>query len=223
MPETRLPAVKIRFDAFEFDFQVGELRRGGQRVKLQDQPSRVLFRLLQRPGEVVTREELREELWPADTYVDFDHGLNSAVARLRESLRDSADKPRFVETISKRGYRFIATIHTDQAPEPEPQPIATKQSGHSTEFPVSKRFWAVAVLLVTSSCAAAIWAMYRPDADKQLTKIEVVPIARFSSDPCPFSGRKSRRLPTERWISPCWHLRRSRGRRQIDPAQQQSR
>src|SRR5499427_2153539 len=138
MPDTLLPAVKIRFEAFEFDFQVGELRREGRRVKLQDQPSRVLFRLLQRPGEVVTREELREELWPADTYVDFDHGLNSAVARLRESLRDSADKPRFVETITLRGYLLIATIHTDLAPEREPQPIATKQSGHSPEFPVSK-------------------------------------------------------------------------------------
>src|SRR5215469_10696235 len=114
MPETCLPAAKVRFDAFEFDFQVGELRREGQRVRLQDQPSRVLFRLLQRPGEVVTREELRQDLWPADTYVDFDHGLNSAVARLRETLRDSADKPRFVETISKRGYRFIACIQPDE-------------------------------------------------------------------------------------------------------------
>ena len=84
MPDTRLPAANIRFDSFEFDFQVGELRREGQRIKLQDQPSRVLFRLLQRPGEVVTREELRQELWPADTYVDFDHGLNSAVARSEE-------------------------------------------------------------------------------------------------------------------------------------------
>jgi Tol biopolymer transport system component/DNA-binding winged helix-turn-helix (wHTH) protein len=176
MPDTLLPALKIRFDAFEFDFQVGELRRDGRRVKLQDQPSRVLFRLLQRPGEIVTREELHQELWPADTYVDFDHGLNSAVARLRETLRDSADKPRFVETISKRGYRFIAAIQPDHPTEPAPVPIAAKHPEHSIKIPVSKRFWAVAVFLVTSSCAAAIWAMYRPDADKQLSKIEVVPL-----------------------------------------------
>src|SRR5215831_13100623 len=123
MLDTRLAPAKIRFDSFEFDFQVGELRKEGQRVKLQDQPSRVLFRLLQRPGEIVTREELRQELWPGDTYVDFDHGLNSAVARLRETLRDSADKPRFVETISKRGYRFIAPIESDLPVPAEPPPV----------------------------------------------------------------------------------------------------
>lgn len=177
MPETRLPAAKVRFDSFEFDFQVGELRREGQRVKLQDQPSRVLFRLLQRPGVVVTREELRQELWPADTYVDFDHGLNSAVARLRETLRDSADKPRFVETISKRGYRFIGQIEPNRPLLPEPvAPIASTPINHGIKIPVSMRFWAVAVFFVASSCAAAIWAMYRPDPDKQLTKIEVVPL-----------------------------------------------
>ena len=175
MPEICLPA-KVRFDAFEFDFQVGELRRDGQRVRLQDQPSRVLFRLLQRPGEVVTREELRQELWPADTYVDFDHGLNSAVARLRETLRDSADKPRFVETISKRGYRFIAPLRPDEPAVPESAPIQIKPDQPRLRFPVSGRFWAVAIFLATSSCAAAIWAMYRPDVDKQLTKIEVVPL-----------------------------------------------
>src|SRR6201993_2794070 len=130
MPDTLLPAVKIRFDTFEFDFQVGELRRDGRRVKLQDQPSRVLFRLLQRPGEIVTREELHQELWPADTYVDFDHGLNSAVARLRETLRDSADKPRFVETISKRGYRFIAPLDAREHPDANDS-IRPKDRNHS--------------------------------------------------------------------------------------------
>lgn len=176
MPETCLPAAKIRFDAFEFDFHVGELRREGLRVKLQDQPTRVLFRLLQRPGEVVTREELRQDLWPADTYVDFDHGLNSAVARLRETLRDSADKPRYVETISKRGYRFIAPVQPDEPRVPEPTSSSAKPSQPRIRIPVSRRFWAVVVSLVASSCAVAIWAMYRPDADKQLTKIEVVPV-----------------------------------------------
>ena len=176
MPETRLPAAKIRFDVFEFDFQVGELRREGQRVRLQDQPSRVLFRLLQRPGEVVTREELHQELWPADTYVDFDHGLNSAVARLRETLRDSAESPRFVETISKRGYRFIAPVETDQQTVAAASPMAAMTRQAVVRIPVSKRFWAATVFLVASFFAVAIWAMYRPDADKQLTKIEVVPL-----------------------------------------------
>lgn len=176
MPETRLPAAKIRFDSFEFDFQLGELRHEGQKIKLQEQPSRVLFRLLRRPREIVTREELRQELWPADTFVDFDHGLNSAVARLRESLRDSADKPRFVETISKRGYRFIGEIQRDPPAAVEPSPITLTPTRQSGKFPLSGRFWAVAVFLATISCVAAIWAMYRPDADNQLTKIEVVPL-----------------------------------------------
>src|SRR5262245_27915940 len=176
MPDTGLPAVKIRFDAFEFDFQVGELRKAGQRVRLQDQPSRVLFRLLQRPGQVVTREELRLELWPADTYVDFDHGLNSAVARLREALRDSADKPRFVETISKRGYRFIAPVRNGQQPAQADEPISSTPTHAVGTIALWRRFWVAAVFFVTSVCVVAIWAMYRPDTDKQLTKIEVVPL-----------------------------------------------
>src|SRR5215469_11677590 len=176
MPDTCSPAAKVRFDSFEFDFLVGELRHEGKRLKLQDQPSRVLFQLLQRPGEVVTREELRQELWPVDTYVDFDHGLNSAVARLRETLGDSADKPRFVETISKRGYRFIGQIQRDELKLTEPVPIAATAAKYSIKIPLSMRFWAAVVFMAASSCAAAIWAMYRPDADKQLTKIEVVPL-----------------------------------------------
>src|ERR1700690_1681553 len=101
------PAV-IRFEVFEVSLQTAELRKSGLKVKLQEQPFRVLAMLLERPGEMVTREEMRRKLWPADTFVDFDHGLNSAVARLREGLGDSADKPRYIETIVKRGYRFIA-------------------------------------------------------------------------------------------------------------------
>src|SRR6185437_8453511 len=111
------PAEKVRFDVFEVDLRAGELRRDGRRIKLQEQPFRVLSLLLQRTGEVVTREELRERLWPVDTFVDFDHGLNSAVARLREALRDSAEKPRFIETIAKRGYRFIGQIEADKDSE----------------------------------------------------------------------------------------------------------
>src|SRR5579864_2478163 len=115
MSETRLGEAMVCFDVFQVDVRAGELRREGRRVKLQEQPFRVLFLLLERAGEVVTREELREKLWAADTFVDFDHGLNSAVARLREALCDSAEKPRFIETIAKRGYRFIAPVHTATA------------------------------------------------------------------------------------------------------------
>ena len=101
----------IRFGVFEVDRLAGELRRNGARVKLQEQPFQILALLLERPGEVVTREEMHGRLWPADTFVDFDHSLNAAVRRLREALGDSAENPRFVETVARRGYRFLAPVH----------------------------------------------------------------------------------------------------------------
>lgn len=100
-----------RFGIFEADVRTGELRRNGVKVKLQEQPFRLLTVLLEKPGEVVTRQELRTRLWPLDTFVDFDHSLNSAVKRLREALGDSADSPRFVETVARRGYRFLAPVN----------------------------------------------------------------------------------------------------------------
>ena len=101
----------VRFGVFEADLKAGELRKHGIRIKLQDQPFEILAMLLERPGELVTREELRLKLWPADTFVDFDHGLNNAINRLREALNDSADAPRFIETLPRRGYRFIAEVN----------------------------------------------------------------------------------------------------------------
>jgi Tol biopolymer transport system component/DNA-binding winged helix-turn-helix (wHTH) protein len=100
----------IRFGTFEVDPRTGELRKNGLQVRLQDQPFQVLLALLLRPGEVVTREELRAKLWPADTFVDFEHGLNAAVKRLRDALGDTAENPRFIETLPRHGYRFIGTI-----------------------------------------------------------------------------------------------------------------
>jgi Tol biopolymer transport system component/DNA-binding winged helix-turn-helix (wHTH) protein len=102
----------IRFGPFEIDLRAGELRYDGQKVRLQEQPFQVLAMLLERPGEIVTREELRGRLWPADTFVDFDHGLNAAVKRLRNALGDTPEDPRYVETVSRRGYRFVAPIHS---------------------------------------------------------------------------------------------------------------
>src|SRR5205085_7485372 len=104
------PVLKYKFDDFEADLKAAELRRNGARLKLQLQPFQVLVALLERPGEVVAREELRQRLWPQDTFVDFDHGLNTAMAKLRDVLGDSAAKPRYVETIAKRGYRFLGDV-----------------------------------------------------------------------------------------------------------------
>jgi TolB-like protein/DNA-binding winged helix-turn-helix (wHTH) protein/Flp pilus assembly protein TadD len=102
--------VRLRFGAFEIDTCAGELRKHGLRIRLQEQPFQVLAVLLEHPGEIVTREELQKGLWPADTFVDFDHGLNKAISKIREALNDSAESPRFVETVARRGYRFLAEV-----------------------------------------------------------------------------------------------------------------
>src|SRR5216683_905678 len=107
--ETQSPTI-LRFGVFEVDVRAGEVRKQGVRIKLQEQPFHVLTVLLQRPGEVVTREELRNQNWPPDTFVDFDNSLNTAINKLREALGDSADSPRFIETLPRRGYRFIAPV-----------------------------------------------------------------------------------------------------------------
>jgi DNA-binding winged helix-turn-helix (wHTH) protein len=101
---------RFRFGAFEVDTATGELRKAGVRLRLQDQPFQVLIWLLDRPGEVLTREELRQRLWPDGIFVDFDHSLNSIVNKLREVLGDTASNPRFIETLARRGYRFVAPV-----------------------------------------------------------------------------------------------------------------
>src|SRR5437867_9129616 len=103
------PVRLFRFGIFEVDVQAGELRRRGRKVKLQEKPFQVLVALLERPGELVTRDELRQKLWP-DTYVDFDRSVTIAMNKLREALSDSAENPRFIETLPRRGYRFISPI-----------------------------------------------------------------------------------------------------------------
>ncbi len=110
MAEVQKPAPLLRFGIFEADLRSGELRKNGSKIRLQEQPFQVLAMLLERPGDVVTREELRQRLWPADTFVDFDHSLNTAINKLREALGDSAANPRFIETLARRGYRFLAPV-----------------------------------------------------------------------------------------------------------------
>src|SRR5208337_1002197 len=105
---------RIAFDNFELDLRSGEVRKNGSRIRLQAQPFQLLVLLLENAGDVVTREEICRELWPADTFVDFEHSLAAAVNKIREALSDSADNPRYIETLPKRGYRFIGKIR----PEP---------------------------------------------------------------------------------------------------------
>jgi Tol biopolymer transport system component/DNA-binding winged helix-turn-helix (wHTH) protein len=122
------PFPLFRFGAYEADLRSGELRKSGARIKLQQQPFQVLVALLSRPGDVVTREELRQQLWPADTFVDFDHGLNAAIKRLRDALGESAETPLFIETVPRRGYRFLAPISCNNTQFPAtnlPEPSLT--------------------------------------------------------------------------------------------------
>src|SRR5664279_758597 len=112
--ESTVRPPRTRFGAFEVDFRAGEVYKHGIRLKLQDQPFQVLAVLLEHAGDVVTREELHQKLWPADTFIDFDTGLNSAIKKLRDVLADSAEEPRYIETLPRRGYRFIARVENGE-------------------------------------------------------------------------------------------------------------
>jgi DNA-binding winged helix-turn-helix (wHTH) protein/Tol biopolymer transport system component len=162
VPKTE-PNCLIRFGVFEVDPRTGELRSKGSRVKLQDQPLQILLALLEKSGEVVTREELRAKLWPADTFVDFDHGLNAAVKRLRDALGESAEKPIFIETLARRGYRFIAPVDGGFAPSGIGVAAAPEKS-KSSFF----RSWiAVAALLSTTVIAVLVWALWQNSSPRQ--------------------------------------------------------
>src|SRR5499425_3123173 len=108
-PESQSPD-RVRFSSYEVNLRAGELYKAGRKIRLQVQPFHVLAMLLEHPGQVVAREDLQKKLWPADTFVDFDHSLNTAINKIREALGDSAENPRFVETLPRRGYRFICPI-----------------------------------------------------------------------------------------------------------------
>src|ERR1017187_7913925 len=136
-----------RFGVFELDLRAGELRRQGMKVKLQEQPFQVLAQLLEKPGEIVTREEMRKRLWPADTFVDFDHSLNAAIRRLRDALGDSAENPTFVETVARRGYRFLAPVTAKANGTSDPIATETKLADPELVAPAAARFhlwWIIA-------------------------------------------------------------------------------
>src|SRR5262250_1017029 len=129
--EESLSDRRVRFGVFEVGFRVGELRKNGLKVKLHAQPLAVLKILLQRPGEIVTREELQQQLWGSNTFVDFEHGLNKTINKLREALGDNADTPRYIETLPRRGYRFIAPVTV---------PAATPELGPPPDLKSKKRY-----------------------------------------------------------------------------------
>ena len=161
----------VRFGVFEFDAEAGELHRDGKKVHLAGQPIEILALLVERPGRVVTREELRSRLWPADTFVEFEHSLNAAVMRLRHALGDNAETPRYVETLPKRGYRLLVEVRGDgEAADFDPgafvegfssavMPAATMPLADPPSEGHSRRSW-LAVLLVAITLSAALAAAW---------------------------------------------------------------
>jgi len=206
LPKPSESMALVRFGPFEVEFRAGELLKNGRRIRLQDQPLQVLAMLLEKPGELVTREEVRKRLWLEDTFVDFDHGLNNAINRLREALNDSADAPRFIETLPRRGYRFIAEVRNDTpAPiEEAPQATTTERSIASSvgapELPAAvtaalalpkrqlKKLWLAAASI--GIAAAVILALYferarsvRGSAPIRIQSVAVLPLDNLSGDP----------------------------------------
>ncbi len=167
----------VRFGAFEVDLYSGELRKNGVRIKLQEQPLQLLALLLESPGEVVTREDLQRKLWSTDTFVDFEHSLNAAVKRLREALCDSADNPRFIETLPRHGYRFIAPVQSTI-----PANLPARRST------ASRPRWLVAVGSITLLLIAAgayllwYWTDKTVEPDKRVM-LAVLPFENLSGDP----------------------------------------
>jgi DNA-binding winged helix-turn-helix (wHTH) protein/Tol biopolymer transport system component len=157
MPQPPKFPLIYRFSVFQLNVQAGELHKDGVKLKLQEQPFKVLCLLLQHPGEVVSREEIRNRLWPADTFVDFDHGLNAAIKRLRDVLGESADAPVFIETLARRGYRFIAPVEGGELPSG----IGVESAPGEGKSSFLLR-WVAIVSLSGLGIGVLAWALWRP-------------------------------------------------------------
>jgi TolB-like protein/DNA-binding winged helix-turn-helix (wHTH) protein len=191
---TSLPST-LRFGVFELDPRAGELRKKGMKIRLQGQPVEILVMLLERPGETVTREELQEKLWPADTFVDFEQGLNNAMNRLRAALDDDAESPHFIETVPRRGYRFIGAANggagngAERSALTEAQPVAREKAARHTRIGT----WLAAVGLLGLTVAGALllglnvrgWRsrLFSGPPKPKIQALAVLPLANLSGDP----------------------------------------
>jgi TolB-like protein/DNA-binding winged helix-turn-helix (wHTH) protein/Tfp pilus assembly protein PilF len=180
----------LRFDGFELDLRAGELRRHGVKLRLRGQPLHVLEILLERAGEVVTREELQSQIWSADTFVDFDHSLHNAIARIREVLGDSAEKPRYIETLPRRGYRYIGPLEDEDVDAPAlaaPVEAAQGPAGFNEGREKSLLARRVLVLVALVTLGLAGWTTWRfvrgKAAVSPIRSIAVLPLSNLSGDP----------------------------------------
>jgi Tol biopolymer transport system component/DNA-binding winged helix-turn-helix (wHTH) protein len=152
----------LRFGAFELDMKAGELRKHGIRIRLQEQPLKLLFCLVEKPGTIISRQELAAELWPAGTFVDYEHGLNAAVTRLRQVLRDSADSPRYIETVARRGYRFVAPVTEMRVSETELSSEAAESGSKPRLASVPTRLWLALGTAAISVALLSVFLLLRP-------------------------------------------------------------
>ena len=173
-----LTSNNFRFGPFSLDVHSAELHNNGTKIKLPEQPFQVLTALLEHAGEVVTREELRQRLWPADTFVDFDHSLNAAVKRLREALGDSADTPRFIETLPRHGYRLIAPIHKSDLKSLTPDVSKVR----SVIRAPTKIWLAAGLVSIVLLSALGLWLSYRKPRKLSSIAVEVVPLVGLPGD-----------------------------------------
>ena len=195
--ETKSNGHLLRFSSFELDLRAGELRKHGFKIKLQDQPFQILALLLENPGEVVTRDQLRDRLWPADTFVDFDHSLNSAIKKLRQALNDDPDVPRFIETLPRRGYRFIAPLRDGSNGSPangnsrESELEVSKDSPMAGIAPTSEgsarshhwKLWAAGAFGFILALGLVAWLRpWRPGKIANLAPIRLVPLTTYSGN-----------------------------------------
>jgi len=176
----------VRFGVFELDIRAGELRKRGLRVPLQGLPLEVLNILLENPGHIVTRDELRARLWPADTFVDFDHSLHNAIARLREALGENASNPRFIETLPRRGYRFIAPLDSPVVPQTIPQSVEPNVATHGRFrhlfLPVVLALVAVLAALVSLNVGSVRSRFFGKPLSAHINSIAVLPLKNLSDD-----------------------------------------
>jgi len=174
---------RYRFGSFELDAHSGELRKSGLRIKLEDQPFRLLTAMVSRPGEVLTREELQSALWPEDTYVEFDRGLTRAINKVRAALGDTATNPRFVETLPRRGYRFVAPVATlpgESVPPPPAEPVPAVEVAILEKRPNWLAGAGIAVLAAAVGISA--YFVLRTDNSRPITAIAVLPLTNTSGD-----------------------------------------
>lgn len=178
MPSRR--DICVRFGAFEIDAKARVLRKHGIKIRLQEQPLEVLLTLLETPGEIVTREQLRQRLWPQGTFVEFDHALNTAVKKIRAALCDDAAAPRYVETIPRRGYRFLGILDTTHPTGTGSNTESCAVVGETARQGRSFRTTIIAIALVMVVLILSAWVLYRPAAPKGVT-LAVLPFSNMNS------------------------------------------